>query len=845
VGQTAFPFESVLDVTPLTLLGNNTNSVSAAKALTPSQGRALLDVYSTGQTDTLLTTKAAVSHTHLQSEVTGLVAALAAKADLVGGLVPSNQLPSYVDDVLEFANLAAFPATGETGKIYVALDTSRTYRWGGSSYAELTDSTAVWGSISGVLANQTDLASALASKSDTGHTHTYASLTGIPSTFTPSAHAHTASDISSGTLDVARIPIGTTASTVCVGNDSRLSDARTPVAHKSSHVTGQPDALSPSDIGAVPTTRTLTINGTALDLSADRAWTVSGGISSLNGLTDATQTFATGTTGTNFGIVSSAGVHTFNLPDASATARGVVTTGTQTFAGAKTFGGQIKFTSSGSVYTPNLQNPASGSGAGIMFSSIGTAFISNNSYAWYIELGAGNLFGTSAAVISWNGDLNIQRDAADTLAQRRGLNTQIHRVYNTFTDGSNLERIALQFTTYASARYAQLACESVGTGIANMNLVLTPKGTGALISGPMPDGTATGGNARGQYAIDLQTYRTAATQVAADYGVSIGTQITNIGGLGSVAIGRNCTISSGQLGGEVAIGRNCTVASYRGVAIGASAYAGSDGIAIGIASNAADAGSICFNGASSSWTGINIWRNNYNGNPIGTSYNQRTLTAALAVGLGHIRTANITQTTIETIGYTTFISNRFRHKGAIFHTSLSVFAVRSDGAIAKFQRNVIVKDISNAAGTSSTLSVIQVETVGTDYSEISGASISFAVDSTAKSVAVRCVGEAEYAATGVASTDIITAVGHPFANDDIVTFNTLTGGSGLTANPTGQYYLGIYKVINVSGNTFQLATPGSSTTPIDFTTDITAATIARPICWSTSGPMTTVLAGGY
>ncbi|MFN9899837.1 MAG: hypothetical protein ACK55Z_13815, partial [bacterium] len=113
------------------------------------------------------------------------------------------------------------------------------------------------------------------------------------------------------------------------------------------------------------------------------------------------------------------------------------------------------------------------------------------------------------------------------------------------------------------------------------------------------------------------------------------------------------------------------------------------------------------------------------------------------------------------------------------------------------------------------------------------------------SVSVRCVGEAEYAATGDASTDIITAVGHPFANDDIVIFNTLTGGSGLTANPTGQYYLGIYKVINVSGNTFQLAAPGSSTTPINFTTDITAATIARPICWSTSGPMTTVLAGGY
>ena len=54
------------------------------------------------------------------------------------GLVPSAQLPSYVDDVLEYANLAAFPASGETGKIYVALDTNKVYRWSGSAYIYIT-----------------------------------------------------------------------------------------------------------------------------------------------------------------------------------------------------------------------------------------------------------------------------------------------------------------------------------------------------------------------------------------------------------------------------------------------------------------------------------------------------------------------------------------------------------------------------------------------------------------------------------------------------------------------------------------------------------------------------------
>lgn len=58
-------------------------------------------------------------------------------ATLVAGVIPSSQLPSYVDDVLEFSNLAAFPTTGESGKIYIALDTNRQYRWTGSTYVQL------------------------------------------------------------------------------------------------------------------------------------------------------------------------------------------------------------------------------------------------------------------------------------------------------------------------------------------------------------------------------------------------------------------------------------------------------------------------------------------------------------------------------------------------------------------------------------------------------------------------------------------------------------------------------------------------------------------------------------
>jgi hypothetical protein len=297
---------------------------------------------------------------------TDLQNALFNKADLVNGLVPASQLPSFVDDVIEVANFASLPTSGEIGKIYITLDNNKIYRWGGSTYVEIAANNAVWGSITGTLSNQTDLQNALNAKQAT-----LVSGTNIKTLEGQSL-------LGSGNIDLSKSDVG-------LGNVDNTSDANKPISSATqtaldlkANISGQvfTGAISATNLsgtntgdqdlsGLVPNTRTLTINGTTFDLSANRSWTISAGVwGSITGtLSDQTDLQTA-----------------LNLKANDADV--VKLTGNQTITGTKTFNvsgaNNINITNSSTFLGLNITNSSTGKGLQLDNTGLGEGFLLQN-----------------------------------------------------------------------------------------------------------------------------------------------------------------------------------------------------------------------------------------------------------------------------------------------------------------------------------------------------------------------------------------------------------------------------------------------------------------------------------
>ena len=108
-----------------------------------SSDKTKLDGIAAGATKTTVDSALSSTSTNpVQNKI--IYGAISSKADLdTSGKVLSSQLPSYVDDVLEYSAKSNFPSTGESGKIYVDTATNLTYRWSGSAYVEISPSLAL------------------------------------------------------------------------------------------------------------------------------------------------------------------------------------------------------------------------------------------------------------------------------------------------------------------------------------------------------------------------------------------------------------------------------------------------------------------------------------------------------------------------------------------------------------------------------------------------------------------------------------------------------------------------------------------------------------------------------
>jgi hypothetical protein len=287
---------------------------------------------------------------------------------------------------------------------------------------------------------------------------------------------------------------------------------------------------------------------------------------------------------------------------------------------------------------------------------------------------------------------------------------------------------AINFTTNITAG-TLLTGHSVSTNVTlsenttatNSDLVLTPKGTGAFILGPKPDGTLTGGNARGARAVDLQTNRTAASQVASGAD-SFVAGLQNTTGNPAWAIGLSNTASGLY---STAIGRQCVASN-------------SNTIALGFQGTASGNGSVAFSL-----------------NSVADRYAMFSAAAGVFVNSGDAQRArfvlrNKTTTNSAVELFLDGSSTRLTiPSGKVLGLTINITGISSTGAaVAHYLRQYSLKNVS---GTTS--EVYAPVTIGTDNA--AGTSIALSASDASDALVVSVTGTASTIWRWVASVDAV------------------------------------------------------------------------------------------
>ncbi len=376
--------------------------------------------------------------------------------------------------------------------------------------------------------------------------------------------------------------------------------------------------------------RAIVIGGTSNDVSGSNSVAIGG---SGNNVTDLASAILAGSLNTNNGLECVILASKNSLVPSGGTVNNAAILGGQNHSINGT--NSIIFGGRGVTLTSTADNSFCFNGANSLNTvpiSIATAntgvfnnvdlWLSNNdntvrSLRFYEQYNASGAFPNTANFVALRAPNSIAADVTWTLPNADGTNGQVLQTDGTgtlswATAGGGVTGFTGTQNTAAPNNTVNASRLLVSASSTNADFVVQPKGTGAILA-QLPDSTATGGNKRGDYAVDLQMLRSSASQVAS--------------GVRSLAVGNNNT-SSGTA--SVSLGTTNTASSTASIALGNSnTSGGASSVALGFTNTSSGSYSTAIGGS-------NNCSNNYSVGIGGLN----TVSGVTAIGIGYNNTSS-------------------------------------------------------------------------------------------------------------------------------------------------------------------------------------------------------------